>query len=142
MTDTWGTPIGRARDDLHAARVLLDAGLASQAVSRACAASLQAARAALSHLDEFPGTEAGVVSAFGRHVVGRGGIRHEHGRTLRQLYEDRDGVENALLEAPASEARKAIAAAEALVEACADLTGKRRDGATPRRANQQMARLR
>jgi uncharacterized protein (UPF0332 family) len=127
MTVAWGTPMGRARDELRAARVLLDAGLPSQAVARACAAGLQAASAALERLDQRPGTEAGIVSAFGRSVVGRGDVRHEHGRTLRQLYEHRDGVENALLEAPAAEALRAIAAAEALVEACSDGGGRGRE---------------
>lgn len=54
-------------------------------------------------------------------------MRYEHGRTLRQLYEDRDGVDHALLEATAPEARKAIVAAEALIQACTDLTRRRRD---------------
>ena len=125
MTTIWSMPMGRARQEIRAAQVLLDAGLASQAVSRACAAGLHAASAALSTLDDTPATEAGVVSAFGRRVVGNGGVGSEHGRTLRQLFEDRHGVEQALLEAPADEAVKAIRSAEDLVEACDRLVEKK-----------------
>jgi uncharacterized protein (UPF0332 family) len=60
MTMTWSMPMGRAREEIRAAQVLLDAGLASQAVSCACAAGLHAASAALSSQDATPDTEAGV----------------------------------------------------------------------------------
>jgi uncharacterized protein (UPF0332 family) len=117
VTRDWARPVDRAREDVRAARSLLESGFPSQAVSLAYSAGLQVAVAALAVLDERPSTDAGVVSAFGRRVVGDGGIDHEFGRTLRMLYEDRNDVENALLKAPKDEARNAIDGAERLVEA-------------------------
>jgi uncharacterized protein (UPF0332 family) len=122
----WVGPVDRAREDVRAARSLLESGFPSQAVSLACNAGLQVAVAALAALGERPSTDAGVVSAFGRRVVGDGGIDHEFGRTLRQLYEDRQDVEHALLKAPREEALKAIEGAERLVDAGARWVEERR----------------
>lgn len=127
MSD-WAAPVDRAREEIRAARSLVEAGFPSQAVSRACNAGLQVAVAALAVLGERPSTDAGVVSAFGRRVVGDGGVEHEYGRTLRQLFEDRNDVEYALLQAPEKEARRAIEGAERLVEAGAGWVAKRRGG--------------
>jgi uncharacterized protein (UPF0332 family) len=121
----WLTPVARAREDVRAARSLLESGFPSQAVSLAYSAGLQVAVAALAVIGERPSTDAGVVSAFGRRVVGDG-IDHEFGRTLRQLYEDRNDVEHALLKAPKDEAEKAIDGAERLVEAGARWVEERR----------------
>jgi uncharacterized protein (UPF0332 family) len=117
MSRDWASPVDRAREDVRAARSLLDSGFPSQAVSLAYSAGLQVAVAALAALGERPSTDAGVVSAFGRRVVGDGGVDHEFGRTLRQLFEDRNDVDHALLRAPKDEARKAVAGAERLVDA-------------------------
>jgi uncharacterized protein (UPF0332 family) len=122
----WAAPVDRAREEIRAARSLVEAGFPSQAVSRACNAGLQVAVAALAVLGERPSTDAGVVSAFGRRVVGDGGVEHEYGRTLRQLFEDRNDIEYALLQAPEEEARRAIEGAERLVEAAAGWVAKRR----------------
>ena len=105
----------RAREELRAARALLDSGFPSQAIPRAYYAGLQAATATLLVLGERPTTDAGVIAAFARRVVG-GGVDHEASRTLRRLFEDRNDVDYALVDAPADEARRAIAAAERLVE--------------------------
>lgn len=126
MSRDWLTPVARAREDVRAARSLLESGFPSQAVSLAYNAGLQVAVAALAVIGERPSTEAGVVSAFGRRVVGDGGVDHEFGRTLRQLYEDRNDVERALLKAPEDEAQKAIDGAERLVEAGARWVEERR----------------
>lgn len=125
MSD-WVAPVDRAREEIRAARSLVDLGFPSQAVSRACNAGLQVAVAALAVLGERPSTDAGVVSAFGRRVVGNGGVDHEFGRTLRQLFEDRSDIEQSLLRAPDAEARKAIDAAERLVETGAAWVAERR----------------
>jgi uncharacterized protein (UPF0332 family) len=122
----WAAPVDRAREEISAARSLLEAGFPSQAVSRACNAGLQVAVAALTVLGERPSTDAGVVSAFGRRVVGDGGVDHEYGRTLRRLFEDRSDIEQALLQAPEEVAREAIDAADRLVEAGAGWVAERR----------------
>ena len=126
MSRDWARPVDLAREDVRAARSLLDSGFPSQAVSMAYSAGLQVAVAALAVLGERPSTDAGVVSAFGRRVVGDGGVDHEFGRTLRQLYEDRNDVEHALLRAPKAEAEKAVDGAERLVEAGARFVEERR----------------
>jgi uncharacterized protein (UPF0332 family) len=107
--------LGRARDDLRAARTLLEAGLPSQAVSRAYMAGFQAATAALLAVGETPTTRPGVVAAFGRRVVSEGGLDHRVGRILRRLFEDRNDVDYALAEAPPEAARIAIEDAERFV---------------------------
>jgi uncharacterized protein (UPF0332 family) len=126
MTGDWVAPEDRAREELQAARSLLDSGFPSQALSRAYSAGLQVAVATLAVLGENPATDAGVISAFGRRVVSAGGVDHEHGRTLRQLFEDRNDVEAGLLSAPAEEAQRAIESAERMVEAGARWVAQRR----------------
>lgn len=116
MSERWADSVDRAREEIRAARALQQAGFPSQAVSRSFYAAAHVASAALLVVGETPATEAGVVAAFGRRVVGDGGVEYEDGRTLRKLFEDRNGVDRALLDAPQDEARKAIAAAERLVE--------------------------
>ena len=110
-------PLERAREELGAARALLDAGFPSQAVSRAYFAGFHAAAAALTALGEAPATRPGMVSAFGRRVIADGGLDHEVGRTLRKLFEDRHDVDYGLAEAPVAEARTAIDEAERLIQA-------------------------
>jgi uncharacterized protein (UPF0332 family) len=126
VSGEWVDPVERAREELRAASLLLESGLPSQAVSRACAAGVQVATAALAELGETPSTDAGVVSAFGRQVVGDDGVEPEAGRTLRQLFEDRDHIEQALLQAPEAEARRALGAAGLLVDAGARWLDQRR----------------
>jgi len=126
MTGDWVAPEDRAREELRAAQSLLDSGFPSQALSRAYSAGLQVAVATLAVLGETPATDAGVISAFGRRVVSAGAVDHEHGRTLRQLFEDRNDVEAGLLSAPDEEARRAIESAERLVEAGARWVAQRR----------------
>lgn len=118
-------PLGRARQELQAAETLLEADLPAQAVSRAYLAALHAASAALAALGERPATRVGVISAFGRLVVGKDGVDHETGRILRKLYEDRLEVDFGLVEAPLSEAQRAVADAERLVEAAARWMARR-----------------
>jgi uncharacterized protein (UPF0332 family) len=121
----WARPVDRAREELRAARALLEAGFPSQAVSRAYYAGLQVAVAAVRAAGETPTTEAGVVAAFGRRVVGERGVEHEVGRTLRKLFEDRNDVDYALLDTPAGEAQTAIAGAERVVEVGAQWVERR-----------------
>jgi uncharacterized protein (UPF0332 family) len=119
VSGQWADPVGRAHEELAAARELLAGGFPSQAMSRAYYAGFQAAVAALRAVGEAPATEAGVLASFGRRVVGDDGVDHAAGRTLRKLFEDRNDIDYALLDAPVEEAQKAVAGAELLVEATA-----------------------
>jgi uncharacterized protein (UPF0332 family) len=116
MTDA-ARPVARSREELRAARALLEAGFPSQAVSRAYMAGFHAASAALLAVGETPATRTGVVSAFGRRVVSEGGLDHEAGRALRRLFEDRNDVDYALAEANGSTAERSIQGAEQLIYA-------------------------
>jgi uncharacterized protein (UPF0332 family) len=128
VSGTAELPLGRGRQELKAAEALLEAGFPAQAVSHAYLAGFHAASAALAVLGEVPATSSGVISAFGRHVVGEDGVDHETGRVLRRLYEDRNDVENGLVDAPVEEARIAVADASRLVEATAGWIGRREGG--------------
>jgi uncharacterized protein (UPF0332 family) len=118
-------PLRRGRQELRAAEALLDAGFPAQAVSHAYLAGLHAASAALSVLGDCPATSAGVISAFGRRVVGEGGVDHDTGRVLRRLYEDRYEVERGLADARPEEARGVVEDAERLLDATATWIGRR-----------------
>jgi uncharacterized protein (UPF0332 family) len=120
VSGTAELPLVRGRQELKAAEALLDAGFPAQAVSHAYLAGLHAASAALAVLGEVPATSSGVISAFGRHVVGENGIDHETARVLRRLYEDRNDIENGLVDAPVEEARGAVNDASRFVEATAN----------------------
>jgi uncharacterized protein (UPF0332 family) len=119
--------LGRGRQELKAAEALLEAGFPGQAVSHAYLAAFHAASAALAVLGEVPATSSGVISAFGRHVVGDNGIDHETARVLRRLYEDRNDIENGLVEAPLEEARRAVAEATRFMEATASWIAQREE---------------
>jgi uncharacterized protein len=112
-------PLGRGRQELEAAEALLEAGFPAQAVSRAYLAAYHAASAALSVLGELPATSAGMISAFGRHVVGENGVDHETGRVLRRLYEAGREVDYGLVDPPPEEAQGAVEDAGRFVEATA-----------------------
>lgn len=119
MSSPEERPLERGREEMQAARALLEAGFPSRAVSHAFMAGFQAATAALYAIGEAPATRTGVLSAFSRHVVGDDGVDHEDGRILRKLFEDRSYVDHALGQAPEREAQAAIASAERLVDATA-----------------------
>lgn len=128
MSGTAELPLGRGRQELKAAQALLEAGFPAQAVSHAYLAGFHSASAALALLGEVPATSSGVISAFGRRVVGENGIDHETARVLRRLYEDRNDIENGLVDAPLEEARGAVADASRFVEAIASWIGQREGG--------------
>jgi uncharacterized protein (UPF0332 family) len=111
------TPLERGREEVRAAQVLLEAGLPSQAVSRACAAAVNAAQAALWAVGETPSTSAGVVAAFSRRVIADDRHDPQEARALRRLFEDRNDVDHAHAQASADEAAEAIAAAQGVVAA-------------------------
>jgi uncharacterized protein (UPF0332 family) len=114
----WALPEERSRDELRAARALLEADLPDQAVSRAYFAALHAASAALLVLGDPQTSEVGIVTAFARRVP-EDGFDPEAGRMLRKLFEDRTDVDQALANAPAEEAERAIGDADRLVHSIA-----------------------
>jgi uncharacterized protein (UPF0332 family) len=120
--------LGRGREELRAADALLEAGFPAQAVAHAYRAGLHAASAALSVVGEVPATSSGVISAFGRHVVGDDGVDHDTARVLRRLYEDWSDVDHGLADAPPEAARAAVADAGRFVEATAAWIGRREPG--------------
>jgi uncharacterized protein (UPF0332 family) len=118
MRGEWALPEERSRDELRAARALLEADLPDQAVSRAYFAALHAASAALLVLGDPQTSEVGIVTAFARRVP-EDGFDPEAGRMLRKLFEDRTDVDQALANAPAEEAERAIGDADRLVRSIA-----------------------
>jgi hypothetical protein len=114
--DAW---LDRARTEAAAARLLLDNDLPGPAVGCAVEAALAAAEAALVALDAAPATPAGIVAAFNHRLVVQDDMAPAHARALRRLYEDRATAALVLGAPPATEAAEAVAAADAIVEACA-----------------------
>jgi uncharacterized protein (UPF0332 family) len=109
--------LDRARQELGAARALVDAGFPTQAIAHACAAGLHTAQAALAELGELPPAPVAIASAYGRLVVGDGGVAHETGRALRRLLELRLMADEALGDVPPERAREAIEDATGLLTA-------------------------
>jgi uncharacterized protein (UPF0332 family) len=128
VSGTAELPLERGRQELKAAELLLEAGFPAQAVTHAYRAGLHAASAALAVLGEVPATSSGVISAFGRHVVGENDVHHETARVLRRLYEDQKDIDDGLVEAPLEEARGAVADAGRFVEATAMWIEQRTSG--------------
>ena len=111
------TPGDRSRRELAAARLLASEGFPAQAVSRAYFAAFFAAEEALLALGETRSKHAGVLSAFGRLVVKRGGFDEPTGRLLRSLFERRNRADYVPVEVPPAEAELAIGDAERFVDA-------------------------
>ena len=112
----------RAREDLAAARVLLEAGFGAQAVCCASRAALLAAESTLAAAGVRPATPAGVVAAFTHHLLcGAEDAAPDHARALRRLYEDHAILDLGLDDPTAAAAAEALAAAGAILEAVAPL---------------------
>jgi uncharacterized protein (UPF0332 family) len=121
MTQSDQARLERARRELAAVRCLADAGFATQAVSRAYYAAFYAAEAALLAVGESRSKHAGVIAAFGRHVVKEGGVDRAHARVLRTLFDRRNAADyDERDDATPADAKAALGQAEALVAAVAD----------------------
>jgi uncharacterized protein (UPF0332 family) len=112
-------PLKGSRDELAAARHLAEGGFPAQAVSRAYFAAFRAAEAALAALGEARSKHSGVISAFVRRVIKRGGLDEETGRILRSLFERRNQADYVPIEVPPAEATRAIEDAERFVNSVA-----------------------
>lgn len=108
-----------AQRELDTAATLHAARLPEAALAHAYRAALLAAEATLVVAGELSVTPSGVVAAFGQRIVVESGMAPEHARALRRLYEDRHTADHALSDVPPKEASEALAAATAIVEACA-----------------------
>lgn len=80
----------RARRSIRSARVLLDNGDHDFAVSRAYYAMFYAATAALLVRDVRRRKHAGVIAAFGEHLVKPGTFPREHQQALQAAFRDRE----------------------------------------------------
>lgn len=80
----------KALTKLKAAKLLQKHGLYDDAASRAYYAMLHSARAALSKLGLSPKTHAGVIRAFGQHLVKTGTINKTHGENLAKAKDLRE----------------------------------------------------
>jgi uncharacterized protein (UPF0332 family) len=116
VTDATG--LGRCREELAAARLLAANGFQAQAISRAYFAAFYAAEAALLALGQTRSKHAGVISAFIRLRLVRGGQLDEQiGRLLRSLFERRNQADSSPVEVAADEAEAAVRDAERVVGA-------------------------
>ena len=107
--------IGRALQEVEAARLLSASGFAAQAISRAYYAAFYAAEAALLHIRETRVKHSGVVAAFGGLLVREHGVDERAGRLLRSLFERRSQADYELADVPCNEAQQAVDDAELVV---------------------------
>lgn len=116
----------KAETALSSARLLLGAGDSDGAINRAYYAMFDAATAALlraigTGLQSPPKTHGGMISQFGLHLVQRGKLPAELGRSLNRVHELRLSAD--YLAAPVSldRAKRAIEEAESFVRQVRDL---------------------
>ncbi len=102
---------------MRAARLLLDGGFPTQAISRAYYAAFYAGKAALDVIAQSSSTHAGLITAFGQGVVLEGGFDRQLGKVLASLFGQRSEADYEGLDAQPDEAAGAIADAERFVEA-------------------------
>ncbi len=111
------TRIALSREELDAARNLVDRGFPRQAISRAYYAAFYAARAALEATGEpSPKTHSGMRSRFSDLARSTPSIGPEVGRALSQLGTDRAEADYDEPTITIEEANDAIAKAERVVE--------------------------
>jgi uncharacterized protein (UPF0332 family) len=112
-----GRGLGRAHQELDAARLLAPAGFGPQAVSRAYYAAFYAAEAALFELGVTRSRHSGVISAFIQHVVHDAALDDNVGRLLRSLFDRRGQADYGVAAVPNDEANRAVLDAGAVVGA-------------------------
>lgn len=112
------TSIALSREELDAARNLVDSGFPRQAISRAYYAAFYAARAALEAAGEpSPKTHSGMRSRFSDLARSTPSIGPEIGRALSQLATDRVEADYDEPTITIEEANDAIAKAQRVVDA-------------------------
>jgi hypothetical protein len=114
--------LARARTSLQAARLLGDAGLAADAVSRAYYAIFHAASALVASVGLSARTHEGLRSLVGEHFIRTGQLAPAHGRTLSRIAGDRnDAYYNVAAVFTAADVEEDITRATAFVEAVAKI---------------------
>lgn len=112
--------IARGERSLETASLLLDID-PDGAANRAYYAMYYAARAALLTVGEVKRAEgkthAGLISAFGEHLVKPGLISAEHGRALAQVADLRIAADYDVVETPGVDATEVVGRADAFVTA-------------------------
>ncbi|MGH2830418.1 MAG: HEPN domain-containing protein [Actinomycetota bacterium] len=98
--------LARAREEVRLARVILAAGGAAQAISRAYYGAFYAAEAALLEVGETRSKHSGVIAAFASRMVRREGLDPELGAIIKDLFRLRNEAdyERATVDAPLAEA--------------------------------------
>ena len=82
--------VDRSREELGAARKLVESGFMAQAIAHAYYAAFFSAEAGLLALGETRSKHSGVISAFGERVVKSRGFDSAVASTLRKLFEVRN----------------------------------------------------
>jgi len=106
MNEEIGLLLARARRELRAVRVLSEADLPEQAISRSYYAVFYAAEAALLSLGQARSKHSGVIAAFSQFVVRGGDFDAAVSRTLRDLFDlrNRADYDSVTFTSPAVEA--------------------------------------
>lgn len=112
-----GAALGRACDELAAARLLLRHDLPGPASAAAARSAVAAADEALRLLGRFPGRDAGTVTLFVRHVVRERGLAAEVGGQLRRVVNIERCARWGAEQPGADLAREAVTAAAAVLDA-------------------------
>ena len=117
MTRERDPRLARSREELEAARVLVDGGFHAQAVSRAYYAAFYAAGEALLVTGETRSKHSGVIAAFASLVVRSGGVDENVGRILRSLFDQRSVADYGDVSVSSEQAEIALQDASTVVAA-------------------------
>lgn len=109
--------IARARQEIEAARVLVERGFPLQAVSRAYYSALYATEEALLALGETRSSHSGVIAAFIRLVVRESGFDDATARLLPSLFNARNRADYGSSSLTQEDAEDAIRDADRFVDA-------------------------
>ena len=117
MTREHDPRLARSREELEAARVLVDRGFHAQAVSRAYYAAFYAAGEALLVMGETRSKHSGVIAAFASLVVKSGDVDENVGRILRSLFDQRSVADYGDVSVSSEQAEIALEDASTVVAA-------------------------
>lgn len=115
MADKPRPGLSRAREEIAAARVLLEREFPLQAVSRAYYAAFYAAEEALLELGETRSSHAGVISEFGKRVVRKSDFDDTIAPLLSSLFDARNRADYGPGRLPQEDAEEAVRDAERFV---------------------------
>jgi uncharacterized protein len=117
--------VARARQDLLAARHLLDKSFLPHAISDAYYAMFHAAKALLVEKGIETSSHRGVISSIGHDFVRMGLLSQTDGRRLRELFDQRQRADYKVTDQfDEAMAREAITWAEAFIESAERLLGE------------------